>query len=476
MAFITVPHSKALGQLTWKLKENIEQVFLSNMENIKQNKTSDIWSEDEIQTVKGAVNVAWLNARKQIIHFFKGQYTNWNPCYTSSSEITGEYKQPDISTIRLSNLIDTALHTGDFSNINQLYCNIVSTHCRHNTDYCYLEKKIKDKVHSAGGKFVSKNIVTCKRRKPQPTRGFPAIYADPHDQKYYQLSYECNDEWFNGADPFMILNNLGNCDCKALIPSIFTRQPKYEFSENDHDATMSMYMDVGDGAVEYVIKYIAKSSIPLRTDREIFSKISQTMEHVLTESGIYQCYAQAATQGCVPLFTAQHVNLGIPQVMRNTNCSRINVLGRKTLRKFQQPQNSNDSYLNENHIDKFEARFTLSDRITVSNDEVCQPMSMHTFFDKYKVSFDKHKKLIVHTRQRERNGVYQSIRLTPHTTIIQANPTRNYYGEFCKKICLWAKAFGTIRETVRKFTRDEKKRKMSIGSMSSILPFLVGMV
>ena len=54
-------------------------------------------------------------------------------------------------------------------------------------------------------------------------------------------------------------------------------------------------------------------------------KIGQTMEHVLTESGIYQCYAQAATQDVVPLFTAQHVNLSIPQVMRNTNCSRINV-------------------------------------------------------------------------------------------------------------------------------------------------------
>ena len=134
----------------------------------------------------------------------------------------------------------------------------------------------------------------------------------PHDQKYYQLSYECNDECFNGADPFMILNNLGNCDCKALVPSIFTRQPKYDFSGNDHNAIMSMYMDVGDGVVEYVIKYIAKSPIPLRTDREIFSKISQTMEHVLTEGDIYQCYAQAATQGCVPLFTAQHVNLGIP--------------------------------------------------------------------------------------------------------------------------------------------------------------------
>ena len=157
------------------------------------------------------------------------------------------------------------------------------------------------------------------------------------------------------------------------------------------------------------MKYIAKSPIPLRSDREIFSKISQTMEHVLTESGVYQCYAQAATQGCIALFTAQHVNLGIPQVMRNTNCSQINVLGRKTLRKFRGPQNSNDSYLNENNIDKFEARFTLSERSSVSNEEVTQPMSMHTFFDKYKVSYDKHKKLIVHRRNREKNGVYHSI-------------------------------------------------------------------
>ena len=212
------------------------------------------------------------------------------------------------------------MQTGDFSNINQLYCNIVSTHCRHivhhgvdglpaKSDNCYHEKKIKDKVNSVGGKLVTKNIVTCKSCKPQPTRGSPAIYADPHDQKY------------NGADPFMLLNNLGNCDGKALVPSVFTRKPKYDFSGNDHNATMSMYMDVGDVAVEYVIKYIAKSPIPLWTDREIFSKISQTMEHVLTESGIYQCYAQAATQGCVPLSTAQHVNLGIPQVLHNTNCS-----------------------------------------------------------------------------------------------------------------------------------------------------------
>ena len=115
------------------------------------------------------------------------------------------------------------------------------------SEYCYQEKKIKDKANSVRGKLVTKNIGTCKRRNPQPTRCSPAIYAYPHDQKYYQLSYEFNGEWFNDADPFMILNNLGNCDCKALVPSIFTRKPKYDFSGNGHNATMSMYMDVGMG-------------------------------------------------------------------------------------------------------------------------------------------------------------------------------------------------------------------------------------
>ena len=60
-----------------------------------------------------------------------------------------------------------------------------------------------------------------------------------------------------------------------------------------------------------------------------------------------------------------------------------------------------------------------------------------------------------HRREREKNGVYQSIRLTPHTTMIQANPTR----EFCKKMCLWAKTFGSIRQSVQTFTRDEKEEE-----------------
>ena len=464
-------YSKHLGKLTEELKQMMEEVFKENVAQIKQNATSGIWTEKEKATVTDAVHKEWLDAREKVISFFKGQYTNWNPCYTSSSEPTGNYTNPDISTIRLSDLINTSLETGDFSVINKLFCDIVNSYCRHivhrgvnglpaKNDYCYNVKPVKDKLASVGSKVVTKQKVTCTRRKPQPIRACPAIYRDPHDQKLYQLSFESNDEWFNGADPFMILNNLGNCDCKALVPAVFTRLPKYEFAD-DHNVTMSMHMDIGDGAVEYVIKYMVKSPIPIRTDVEIFSKVSLGMEHGLTKSGVYQCYAQAAVQGCVSLFTAQHVNLNIPQLMRNTNCFGINVIGRKTLKKVENPQNINieDSYLNKNYIDKFEARIDISPKSTVSQEEVSKSMSLHTFFDKYKLSFDKDKKLIVRKRNRVWKEIYQAISLKPHTTLMQANPSRPYYGDFCKKMCLWSKNYKSIRESVKKFTKDKKNEE-----------------
>ena len=461
-------YSKDLGKLTEKLKQKMAEVFKTNVARIKENATSVIWTEEEKATVRDAVQKEWLKSREEVISFFKGQYTNWNPCYTSSSEPTGNYTNPDISTIRLSDLIKTSLETGDFSIINKLFCDIVTSYCRHivhrgvndlpaKTDYCCQVKRVKDKLASVGSEVVTKEKLTCKRRKPQPMRACPAIYRDPHDQKFHQLSFESNDKWFNGADPFMILNNLGNCDCKALVPAVVKTEPRYKFDEG-HDATISMHEEIGDGAVEYVIKYMVKSPIPIKSDVEIFSKVNQTMEYGLTKSGVYQCYAQAAIQGCIPLFTAQHVNLDLPLLLRNTNCSRINVVGRKTLKRIDNPKNINieDSYLNENHIDKFEARFDISPKSTISQAEVSESMSLHTFFDKYTSTYDKNKKLIVRKRNRYRNDTYQGISLAPHTSLIQANPNREGYGNFCKKMCLWSKKYKSIRESVTKFTKDQK--------------------
>ena len=61
-------------------------------------------------------------------------------------------------------------------------------------------------------------------------------------------------------------------------------------------------------------------------------------------------------------------------------------------------------------------------------------------------------------------------------TLLREHVHTNIMVNSVKKMCLWLKTFGSIRQTVRKFMRDEKKRKLSIGSMNSILLFLVEMV
>lgn len=280
----------------------------------------------------------------------------------------------------------------------------MNSYCRHivhrgkdgkpaKTDYCYKVDKVKDKKASkVQGKVVTKDVIKCKRRKPQKKRAVPAIHPDPHAEKIYQITFECNDEWFNGADPFMILLVLGNADSKALVNSMFTKKPKFKFSEEDCTAEMILTLDPGDSAVEYVIKYMQKGPIPIQTSKEIFTNVAKKMDHVLTEGGIFQVYIRAAIQGTIPLLTAQHVNLHLPQVLRNTMCTRINVLGRKTLKRIESADDD-QSFLNENRIDQFEARFNMSPRSTANSEEVQQDMSMHQFFDKYTVSFDKQKKV-----------------------------------------------------------------------------------
>ena len=69
------------------------------------------------------------------------------------------------------------------------------TSCRHIThtginglpskkDYCYRETTKEDKEKSTKEKKAYRVKVSCKRRKPQPTRSKAAIYKDPHDKKY----------------------------------------------------------------------------------------------------------------------------------------------------------------------------------------------------------------------------------------------------------------------------------------------------
>ena len=119
--------------------------------------------------------------------------------------------------------------------------------------------------------------------------------------------------------------------------------------------------------------------------------MTKKLDHSLTARGVYQCYTQSAIQGCISLLAAQHVNLNLPLVFRNTECHSINVLGRKTFKK--NCEENDGDYLNQNRIDEFESRHdNLSPRTSVNVKELQRELSLHEFFDKYSVSWDKEKR------------------------------------------------------------------------------------
>ena len=465
-------YSDEYGEINWNLKVELEKTFDYLCEDIKDNSENDTWTEDEKKSIVDCMLSKWNDAKQEVVDFFSGMYSNWNPCFTGKGESTGTFPLPDITTINPADIVDNCLASGDMTDLDRLYCGIVNFHCRHivhrgkngkpaKTDYCYREDTKKDKKASLEkGKAVYKNVVKCSRRKPQDKRAVPAIHVDAHDKKLYQVTFQSNDEWFNGADPFLILLVLGNADTKALVQPAFTRKPKFVFSETDFNATMTLYISPGDSAVEYIIKYMGKAPIRTKTNKEIYMNVSKKMEHAITESGVYQCYTQAAIQGSTSLLSAQHINLNLPLVQRDTQCKSINVTGRKSLKVMKDAES--DDYLNESRIDEFEARLNnLSPYTSVDQIELQGEMSMREFFDKYSVSWDKQKRLIVRQNKRLRTNrdgteITMTTRLTPHTTMIQANPNRDTYGMFCKKMCLWAKRYDSIRRNVPSFSKNEE--------------------
>ena len=467
-------YSDQYGEKNWELITELENTFDKLCAKIKEESNKDTWSEQDKKKIVNTMISRWNDCKQVIVDFFSGMYTNWNPNFTSSGEPTRIFKStPNITTISPSDIIDDCLASGDMTVLDELYAGIVNFHCRHivhrgkdgkpaKTDYCYKEDLKKDPQASLEkGKAVYKKIVKCSRRKPQKKRSTAAIHVDAHDNKLYQLTFESNDEYLNGADLFLILLVLGNADTKALVQPEFTRKPKFEFSETNFDATMTLYISPGDSAVEYVIKYMQKNSIPTKTHKEIFMNVAKKTEHPITEKGVYQCYTQAAIQGSTSLLAAQHINLNLPLVQRNTQCKSINVTGRKSLKVSKNPDC--DDYLNESRIDEFEARLgNLSPRTSVDIMELQGEMSMREFFDKYIVSWDKQKQLIVHPNRRvktnRKNGAEITLtsRLTPHTSMIQANPNRKTYPMFCKKMCLWTKRYGSIRSTVPVFSQSQE--------------------
>ena len=153
LAAISLLYSDELGKLTWDLKLHLEETFNSLCHEVAENSVSGLWTDIEKKNVIYLMMNEWNRAKLEVVSFFNGMYTNWNPCYTSTGDLTGIYKLPDITTIKLSDIIDACLQDGDFSSLDQLFCNVVNSYCRHivhrgkdgkpaKTDYCYKVDKV----------------------------------------------------------------------------------------------------------------------------------------------------------------------------------------------------------------------------------------------------------------------------------------------------------------------------------------------
>ena len=284
----SVFYSKDFGKLCTDLISDIESRFDQLVDGYHWDSALP-QSEDDRNFIQQEINKCFKKCQEKILDYFRGSYINWNPCYTHDSQLTSlEYRSTDISTISLSTMIDEALSTSDFTPLDKLVCDIITTSCRHIThtgkngqpskkDYCYREKSKLDKEKSNDKQKVLKIKATCKRRKPQPTRSEASVYPDPHDPKYYQASYPCNDGLFNGCDHFFMLSNLGNVDTKAIIPPKFVKPPK--ILPNEDNTALKIYfheLDTTDSS-EYILKYMTKAAVPLKKDNEIMNEVVQRM-------------------------------------------------------------------------------------------------------------------------------------------------------------------------------------------------------
>ena len=186
------------------------------------------------------------------IEFMRGKYTSWNVGMTEQGQKTYDFSYDRRSTVAHSDvalLIDNALSSGNFFELDDLYVKIAYGACRHprhtgkgdrpsKKDRCVsfkqvLNKDAMSKQTTETNKKTEKvwmTIETCKRRFPIEPIKEAALVRDAHNKKLIQLQFESNDKYFNGHDPFAVLHMLHNCDDKALPPDFLEKPPKVDFS------------------------------------------------------------------------------------------------------------------------------------------------------------------------------------------------------------------------------------------------------
>ena len=229
-------------------------------------------------------------------------YTNWNAGLTKD----GKSKRFDylfdrkvtVAYADVERIIDNSLCTGKLDEIDELYVKVLNGTCRHvghsgpngyssKKDRCAVSKRVVDKQttvekvqkwkNQKGRKCkkpkpVHKTVYTCKRRKPQPTGIYSAIYQDPHNKKLCQFRTACNDGLLNGGCPFSLLFNLHNVDDKAVVSSSLSKKAriKWQVEGNKLIPELCLHLDM-DGEIvgEYCAKYASKPTQPRTSDGDM---------------------------------------------------------------------------------------------------------------------------------------------------------------------------------------------------------------
>ncbi|KAH3813840.1 hypothetical protein DPMN_142310 [Dreissena polymorpha] len=460
--------SREFSQHMDSLKLNIQNCLQSAKDECL-NTGQDLDNPLVQDTIRTRVLDCWDHARKDYIEYMRPFYTNWNAgLLADGKNKTFDFiyeRTSAICRLNMASVIDNALTTGDFSTLDTLYVTVVNGTCRHlghtgindqpsKTDKCAVVKKKQSTCKETGNK-QSTEVITCKRRKPQPMNKVPTIEPDKHNKKIFQLQFECNDKWFNGHDPFEILHVLSNADDKAVVPEFLRKPPVIEVSccqnkENGvQDLNLEFFSDTGDSATEYVTKYAFKDAIPTKTSNEVLITAMEKLQdgEPINQGAVQKMYNSHAIAGTTSIFQATHLNQNIPHVLSNVNIKSCSVSGLSLLRTDYDKKDGED-YILPPLIKQFDGRHgTTAVFIECGKEspklkaEIQCNMCLHQFCDLFDVKEikpnDGARFLQFKRRSTARNGRLNALKLIPCHGIRMANPRGKQYWHYCRTLCLW---------------------------------------
>ena len=421
-------------------------------------------TEETKERIKAAVLERWEKGQREIISHFEGTYTNWNSCITGLKEETRNFCKPDISSGHLDILYNAAMNSGDFSKIDSLYQSIVwhmNRHIAHSGpdglagigDYCATSKKVKVNDDPVEYEICTK----CKRRKPQIETEIARIYRDPHDDKFYQLTFPNNDGRMNGHSPHEILLTLGNVDFKVIPPMSFARAPEIEFDLERRQIIIRFFSPNGDPVEEYVLKYVTKCGVPPATDRKLLALVTDGLRAAqkVTAGHAHEMYVKSACDQEHCIFETVQINLGLPLFVTNMEIQNVS-LSNTHLLKSRYDKSTDDALLKENQIDKFNRRFLINAKLAR---DIKEKISLRDFFTSFEFDTVKGKD-VIKLRSRFKHGFKKlvAVNATPLLSYSDSNPdNRRRYAYFCKVLYLWYVPCRTIDLPL--FDRDRKEEE-----------------